>query len=76
MEFLAGLLMGTVLGSAVALLLIPRSGRDVRHSLAYHAKRAAMKVSGIHPTEWREIVSEENSRDLVENLYGIRSAGL
>ncbi len=77
MKFLAGLLAGSFLGSAVALLLAPRSGRQLRDSIAHEAKRMAVKAaSSVDLHEYSEIADEENRRNLVENIAGIRSAGL
>jgi gas vesicle protein len=76
MTFLAGLLAGAAIGSAGALLLAPRSGRDTRGSLSREAKRYAVRLSGLHPQEWNDIADEENGRNLIANLEHIRSAGL
>lgn len=75
-QFLAGLLAGVVVGSAAALLVAPRSGREIRHSLSREAKRMAVCTTGLHPNEWRDISAEDSGRNLVKNLGRIRSAGL
>lgn len=75
LSFFVGLLAGAAFGSAAALLLAPRSGRDARQSLEKEAKRMAVRLSGLHPHEWGDIAEEENGRNLVENLEHIRSAG-
>jgi gas vesicle protein len=75
-SFLAGLFAGVVFGSTAALALAPRSGRDARSSLSKEARRLAVRVSGLHPQEWRDIEDEETRRNLLENFERIRSAGL
>jgi gas vesicle protein len=75
-SFLAGVLTGIAFGSAAALLLAPRPGRDTRERLAKDAKRLAVRVSGLHPVEWSDLEVEDNGRNLVANLDGIRAAGL
>jgi gas vesicle protein len=75
-SFLAGIFAGIVVGSTAGLMLAPRSGRDARDSLAKEARRLAVRVSGLHPQEWRDIEEEEARRSLLENFERIRSAGL
>ena len=74
--FVAGLLAGVVVGAAAALCFAPRSGRETREQLQRDAKRMAVRLSGLHPHEWSDIEAEENGRNLVENIDGIRAAGL
>lgn len=75
-SFLVGLFAGMAFGSAGALILAPRSGRETRSSLTKEARRMAVRVSGLHPQEWRDIEEEEANRNLLENFERIRSAGL
>jgi gas vesicle protein len=75
-SFLAGVIAGVVFGSGAALVLAPRSGRETRGSLAKEARRLAVRMSGLHPQEWRDIEEEDASRNLLENFERIRSAGL
>ena len=75
-QLLAGVLAGVVVGLAAALLVTPRSGREMRRSLSREAKRMAVRATGLHPHEWRDISAEDTGRKLVKNLGRIRSAGL
>lgn len=75
LPFLFGLLAGVVVGSTAALLTAPRSGRETRGSLSREAKRMAVRATGLHPNEWRDISAEDDGRHLVDNLERIRSAG-
>lgn len=75
LHFLVGLLAGVTVGSTAALLAAPRSGRETRYSLSREAKRMAVRATGLHPSEWRDIAAEDDGRHVVENLERIRSAG-
>lgn len=75
LEFLAGMLVGVTFGTAAAVLLTPKSGHQLRDSLTREAKRLAVRATGLHPQEWREISAEDNGRSVLENISNIRSAG-
>jgi gas vesicle protein len=78
MEFLAGLLVGTALGASAAVLLAPKTGRQMRESLAEEARRLAVKASryGLDPSELYDVAASEAGRAVVKNIERIRSAGL
>jgi gas vesicle protein len=69
------MLVGLSFGTAAAVLLAPRPGRHVRDSLSREAKRFAVRATGLHPEEWREISVEDNGRTVLENMNNIRNAG-
>ena len=77
-EFLVGLLVGTALGAMSALLFAPKTGRQMRESLAGEARRLAVKASryGIDPKELYDLTSSEEGKAVVRNIQRIRSAGL
>lgn len=75
LEFLAGMLVGVTFGTAAAVLLTPKPGHQLRDSLTREAKRLAVRATGLHPHEWREISAEDNGRSVLDNISKIRSAG-
>jgi len=76
MVFAAGLLFGTFVGAAAAVLVAPASGRELRGSLGREAKKLAVKATELVPDEWGSIVEEEVTKELVENIESLRAAGL
>ena len=77
-EFLVGLLVGTAVGSMAALLFAPKTGRQMRESLAGEARRLAVKASryGIDLNELYDLKASEEGKAVVKNIQCIRSAGL
>ena len=75
MAFLAGLLAGTFFGALAAALAAPSSGRELRSSLAKEGKKLAVKAAESVPRAWNHMVAEENTRDIIDHLVDIRSAG-
>ena len=75
LEFLAGMLVGGTFGTAAAVLLTLKPGHQLRNSLAREAKRLAVRATGLHLQEWREILAEDNGRRVLENISKLRSAG-
>lgn len=78
MDFLVGILVGMALGTTTALLLAPKTGRQVRELLVKEARKLASKTSrqGLDTSHWSDLAAEQAGRFLVENLHDIRSAGL
>ena len=76
MAFMAGLMFGTFVGAATAVLLAPSSGRQLRESLGKEAKKLLVKASEMVPDEWSKIAEEEITKELLDNLADVRSAGL
>lgn len=76
MNFVAGLLFGTLVGAATAVLMAPASGRELRGSLGKEAKKLAVKASELVPHDWDAIVEEEVTREIVDNIGSLRAAGL
>lgn len=75
-SFVAGLLFGTLVGAATAVLLAPASGRDLRDSLGKGAKKLVVKASEMVPEEWAQIAEDEIAKQLLDNVANLRSAGL
>ena len=73
-EFLAGCLVGAAVGSATAFLLAPKTGRQIRDTLAHEARRLVAKT--IDLDKWDDAASAEEARNLIDNIQMIRSAGL
>ena len=69
------MLVGVTFGTVAAVLLTPKPGHQLRNSVARGAKRLAVRATGLHPQEWREILAEDNGRSVLENISKIRSAG-
>lgn len=75
MAFAAGMFLGTLLGATTAALMAPASGRQLRSSLGKGAKKLAVKATDLVPETWNHIVEEEITKELVDNLSSLRSAG-
>ncbi len=56
--------------------MAPASGRELRETLSRGAKRLVAQASDLIPEEWTEIAEEEISREIIENVSSLRSAGL
>ncbi len=76
MKFAAGLLFGTVVGAAAAILVAPMSGHRLRNSLTKEAKKLAVRATELVPNEWAEMAEEEVTRQILENVTNLRTAGL
>jgi gas vesicle protein len=84
MRFLAGFFVGATLGSAVAVLLAPKTGRELRESLNDEAKRARERASGAASEirtrgEKAAAKTRQTLSDTVERLkeagYSLKSSG-
>lgn len=77
-EFFAGLFVGAAMGCTTILLFTPKSGRQVRDSLAKEARRLAAKAykSCGDLNELKDVIANETAENLVNNIQSIRSAGL
>ena len=77
-EFIAGICVGAAMGCTTMLLLAPKSGRQVRESLAREAQRLAAKAynSCGDLNELKDVVAAKTAENLVNNIESIRSAGL
>ena len=76
MAFVAGLFFGTLVGVTTAIFMAPASGRELRETLGRGAKRLVAQASELIPEEWTEIAEEEITREIIENVSSLRSAGL
>lgn len=76
MAFVAGLFFGAVVGVATAVLIAPASGREMRETLSRGAKRFVAQTSELIPEEWSAIAEEEITKEIIENVSSLRSAGL
>ncbi len=76
MEFVAGLFFGTLVGVTTAIFIAPASGRELRETLSRGAKRFVAQASELVPEEWIEIAEEEITKEIIENVSSLRSAGL
>lgn len=76
MAFVAGLFFGTLVGAASAALMAPASGRELRGSIRKEAKKLAVKARELVPEQWSDIAREELTREIVDNIQSLRSAGL
>lgn len=76
MAFVAGLFFGTLVGVATAVLVAPASGREIRETLSRGAKRFVAQTSELIPEEWSAIAEEEITKEIIENVSSLRSAGL
>ena len=74
--FVAGLFFGTLVGVTTTILMAPASGRELRESLSRGAKRFVAQASELVPEEWSEIAEEEITKEIIENVSSLRSAGL
>lgn len=63
-NFLAGLILGGLVGAAVALLLAPAGGEELRGRLQSEADRLRLEV---------QRAAEERRRELEEQLRALRS---
>jgi gas vesicle protein len=77
-EFVAGILVGAAMGCTTALLFTPKTGRQVRDSLAKEARRLATKAYGscCNLQDLTDMMSNKASENIVQNIQSIRSAGL
>lgn len=76
MAFVAGLFFGTLVGATTAIFVAPASGRDLRETLSRGAKRFVAQASELVPEEWSAIAEEEITKELIDNVSSLRSAGL
>ena len=76
MAFVAGLFFGTLVGVTTAIFIAPASGRELRESLSRGAKRFVAQASELIPEEWSAIAEEEITKEIIENVSSLRSAGL
>ena len=76
MAFVAGLFFGTLVGATTAIFIAPASGRELRETLSRGAKRFVAQASDLVPEEWIEIAEEETTKEIIENVSSLRSAGL
>lgn len=76
MAFVAGLFFGTLVGVSTAILMAPASGREMRETLSRGAKRFVAQTTELIPEEWSEIAEEEITKEIIENVSSLRSAGL
>lgn len=76
MRFVAGLLFGSLFGATTAVLLAPSSGRQLRSSLSKEAKKLAVRATGLVPKDWTRVAEEEITREILDNVASLRSAGL
>ena len=76
MAFVAGLFFGTLVGATTAIFIAPASGRELRETLSRGAKRFVAQASELIPEEWSEIAEEEITKEIIENVSSLRSAGL
>jgi len=76
MAFVAGLFFGTLVGVTTAIFMAPASGRELRVTLSRGAKRLVAQASELVPEEWTEIAEEEITKEIIENVSSLRSAGL
>jgi len=76
MKFAAGLLFGTVVGAAAAILFAPMPGYRLRGSLAKEAKKLAVRATELVPGAWAQMAEEEVTREILENVTNLRAAGL
>lgn len=76
MAFVAGLFFGTLVGATTAIFVAPASGRDLRESLSRGAKRLAAQATDLVPQEWSTIAEEEITKEILDNVASLRSAGL
>jgi len=76
MAFVAGLFFGTLVGVTTAIFIAPASGRELRESLSRGAKRFVAHASELVPEEWTQIAEEEITKEIIENVSSLRSAGL
>ena len=75
MKFFVGFLCGTALGAAAAVLWAPSSGRRLRATITKEVKKLAVKASTLVPDEWDRISAEDNTKEILENIENLRSAG-
>jgi gas vesicle protein len=76
MAFVAGLFFGTLVGATTAIFVAPASGRDLRETLSRGAKRFVAQATDLVPEEWTKIAEEEITKELLDNVSNLRSAGL
>jgi len=76
MAFVAGLFFGTLVGATTAMFMAPASGRELRVALSRGAKRLAAQATELVPEEWSEIAEEEITKEILDNVSSLRSAGL
>ena len=76
MAFVAGLFFGTLVGATTAIFVAPASGRELRETLSRGAKRFVAQATEMVPEEWSEIAEEEITKEIIENVSSLRSAGL
>ena len=76
MKFVAGFLCGTLLGATTAVLLAPSSGRRLRASLTKEVKKLAVRATELVPDEWTQMAEEEITKEILDNVATLRSAGL
>lgn len=76
MAFAAGIFLGAVVGVATAVLVAPASGREIRETLSRGAKRFVAQASELIPEEWSAIAEEEITKEIIDNVSSLRSAGL
>jgi gas vesicle protein len=76
--FVAGTLVGAVMGCATVLLFTPRTGRQVRDSISKEARRLATKAysSCGNLDDLTDMVAAKTARNIVQNPQSIRAAGL
>ncbi|MBB6452143.1 gas vesicle protein [Salirhabdus euzebyi] len=63
-DFLLGTLLGGIVGASVALLLAPKSGRELREDINHRAQNVRERAE-----DWKDIAYEKGSewRDLAKN---------
>ncbi len=66
-NFLSGLLLGTILGAGIALLSAPQSGRRTRRRL----RKAAIDIRDSASDRWEEL-SDDVKRKVDEAIDGAR----
>ncbi len=76
MAFVAGLFFDTLVGVTTAIFIAPASCRELRETLSRGAKRFVAQASELVPEEWIEIAGEEITKEIIENVSSLRSAGL
>ena len=76
MKFAAGLLFGTVVGAAAAILVAPMPGHRLRGSISKEAKKLLVRATELIPNEWAQMAEEEVTREILENVTNLRTAGL
>lgn len=76
MAFVVGLFFGTLVGVTTAIFVTPASGRELRETLSRGAKRLVAQASELVPEEWTAIAEEEITKEIIENVSSLRSAGL